>query len=203
MTDYVWVSTVMSNASLIAMTTTDISERDIESSIAGVNALKAGEPVDPLHLPQSIYMDKGKKANLPPVFDANGYYIVNGTVADILSRYDLGEGGLYPVKVWQSDRATQVEGPWFCWVFGNLKSAFTKANSVNMLDRGPAGGEWARMPYSPADFEVAVTSEALSGPDVWLDLRLFKTVFMSRELGDELAAANLGQFFELYRAKIV
>lgn len=203
MTDYVWVSTVMSNASLIARTTTDISERDIESSIAGVNALKAGKPVDPSHLPKSIYLDKGKKAKFPPVFDANGYYIVNGTVADILSRYDLGEGGLYPVNVWQSDRATPVEGPWFCWVFGNTKSAFSKAKSVNMLDRGVAGGEWAKMPYTPADFEVAVTSEALSGPDVWLDLRLFKTVFMSRELGDELAAANLGQFFELYRAKIV
>jgi len=202
-TDYVWVSTVMGNASLIVMATTDIVEEDLERAKSGLKALKEGQPVDPLHLPQSVYMAKGKKANLPPVFDANGYYIVNGTVADILSRYDLGEGGLYPVKVWQSDRATPVQGRWFCWVFGNLKSAFTKANSVNMLDRGVAGGEWAKMPYTPADFEVAVTSEALSGPDVWLDLRLFKTVFMSRELGDELATANLGQILELYRAKIV
>ena len=193
----------MSDASLIAMTTTDISETDRASAIAGIKALTAGKPVDPSQLPKSIYMDKGKKANLPPVFDANGFYVVNGTVAEILSRHDLGEGGLYPVDVWQSDRATPVKGPWFCWTFGNTKCAFTKANSVNLRDFGPSDSEWANMPYAPADFDVAVTRDALGGPEVWLDLPLFKAVFMSRELGDELVAANLGQFFRLYRAKII
>lgn len=203
MSDYVWVSNLMNDSTMIAMTTTDISERDIESSIAGQKALKAGKPVDPLNLPKSIYMDDGVRAKLPPLFDANGFYVVNGPVVDVLTRFDLGEGGLYPVSVWQSDRATLFEGRWFCWTFGNRKSAFSKANSTNLVPFGPGDGEWASMPYNPADFDIAVTREALNGPDVWLDPPLFKTVFMSRKLGDELVAANLGQFFRLYRAKII
>lgn len=203
MNEYVWVSNLMSDASLIVMATTDIAEEDLERAKSGLKALKGGQPVEFSALPKSVYLPRERRGSLPPVFDANGYYIVNGTVADILSRYDLGEGGLYPVNVWQSDRVTAGEGRWFCWTFGNRKSAFSKANSVNLEPFGPADSEWAMMPWSPTDFDIAVTSEALGGPDVWLDLPLFKTVFMSRELGDELVAANLGQFFRLYRAKVV
>lgn len=203
MSEYLWVSNVMSNASLIIMATTDVVEENLESAKSGLKALKGGQPVDPATLPRSVYLPKVKLGSLPPLFDANGFYIVDETVANILSRHDLGEGGLYPVDLWQSDRATPVKGLWFCWTFGNTKSAFTKAHSTNMLDRGPPGGEWAMMPWSPADFDVAVTRDALGGPEVWLDHRLFKTVFMSRELGDELVAANLGQFFRLYRTKVI
>lgn len=203
MNEYVWVSNLMGDASLIVMATTDIVEEDLERAKSGLKALKAGQPVEFSAIPKSVYLPSERRGSLPPVFDANGFYIVDETVANILSRHDLGEGGLFPVDVWQSDRATSVEGQWFCWTFGNTKSAFTKAHSTNMLDRGPPGGEWAMMPWSPADFDVAVTRDALGGPEVWLDHRLFKTVFMSRELGDDLTKAGFASVLRLTKGRVV
>ena len=94
MNDYVWVSNVMNDASVIVMATTDIVEEDLERAKSGLKALKGGQPVESSALPKSVYLPSERRGSLPPVFEANGYYIVNGTVADILSRYDLGEGGL-------------------------------------------------------------------------------------------------------------
>ncbi|MEL6878403.1 MAG: hypothetical protein AAGL68_09945 [Pseudomonadota bacterium] len=202
MSDYVWVSNVMNDSVLIVMASSDIAEENKDKAIAGLKALKSWYSVDPESLPKRIYLGEGKGTNLPPIFDVNGYYIVSGQIAEILVRYDLGGGALHPVQVLQSDKATPVGGDWHCWVFGNRKSAFSKQSSRNLEPFGTSE-EWAEMPYDPADFDVAVTSAAKEGADVWLDPPMFKTIFLGKELGDELSAAGLGKAMRIYRATVV
>ncbi|WP_199857728.1 hypothetical protein [Erythrobacter sp. EC-HK427] len=50
---------------------------------------------------------------------------------------------------------------------------------------------------------IAVSRAALQGPDVWLDDGLFKSLFMSRRLGDALEAAGLKETPFLYKARVV
>jgi len=53
------------------------------------------------------------------------------------------------------------------------------------------------------DGNVAVSSSALDGADVWLDDGLFKSLFLSGPHGDALEAAGLKEALFMYRARVV
>lgn len=59
----------------------------------------------------------------PPsdLFYARSYWIVSARAAAIIRRFDLGEGGLYPVTQgrYRRDRTTRVDGEYFTWIWGN------------------------------------------------------------------------------------
>ena len=59
------------------------------------------------------------------------------------------------------------------------------------------------MPWTPADDDVAVSDQALPGPDVWLDNMLFQSVFLSGPLGDALDAAGLREAFHLFKCRVI
>ena len=49
---------------------------------------------------------EGQHYRLPHLFYGYGYWVVSGVAADILRTFDLGRGGLYPVRVLKKDRRT-------------------------------------------------------------------------------------------------
>ena len=58
------------------------------------------------------------------------------------------------------------------------------------------------LPFSCADDDIAVSPLAVEGPDVWVDPTLFKSVFLSRALGDALVEAGMRASMGLYRARV-
>ena len=56
-----------------------------------------------------------------------GYWVVSGVAADILRMFDLGRGGLYPVRVLKNDRR--------CLNFGNQKTVLVTEQSKNIHQR--------------------------------------------------------------------
>lgn len=46
-------------------------------------------------------------------FMAGPFYAVKGMLADVLSQFDLGEGGLIPFPIYRADKITPVEGEYF------------------------------------------------------------------------------------------
>ncbi len=55
---------------------------------------------------------------------AAGAVVVSAACADILRQFDLGHSSLYPIKLFQHDRGTPVEGEYFCLNIGERKDAF-------------------------------------------------------------------------------
>ena len=53
------------------------------------------------------------------------------------------------------------------------------------------------------DDDAAVSRAALTGPDVWVDPLLFKSLFLSGPLGDALAEAGMREAFALLRCRVV
>lgn len=142
---------------------------------------------------------------MPDLFWAMSQWIVSSKAADILRQHDLGGGALYPVSdgVFQKDGKTRVPGDYFCWVFGNTKSAFLAAEtpSVQPLEAGTEG-LW-RLPAKLSDGAITVARLAMSGPEIWLDPTLFKSVFLSRPLGDALEQAGLHTAFRLFKCRVI
>ena len=209
MSDTVWISDLLADPEVAVMVNTDISVNDVERSIEGEKLLKAGKPVPRDLCPRQIWNDETFETpetfdRMPDVFIAHGHCIVSERAADVLRQFDLGGGALYPLDaVLQKDRKTPVPGEYFCWIFGNVKEAFLGDESP---DARPfvsgLHGEW-KMPFVHRDGQLAVSTDALRGPDVWVDPRLFKSVFVSGPLGNALDQAGLREAFRLFLCRVL
>lgn len=66
------------------------------------------------------------------LFAVGGFYAVKGRLAQVLSRFDLGEGGLIPFPIYQADLVTPIKGEFFLLNFGARKSSCLPDQSINV-----------------------------------------------------------------------
>jgi hypothetical protein len=205
----VWISDFLRQSELVVMFNSDIAENNVEGAIQGLNLLTPGSPVPRDLCPRHVWNEKGRKEpkRLPHLSMINGYPVISEAAAAVVGKFDLGDGALYRIDgAFQSDRATPIEGKYFCWVFGNQKHAFQPEESP---DKRPFGvkvdGKYLRwnLPIIPKDDGLAVSSTAVEGPDVWVDPLLFKSVFLSSRLAEALDQAGLRNAFRLFRCRVV
>lgn len=205
MTDNVWISSVLTDPDLVLMMETDIVAKDAPKAIEALNLLNAGKSVPAQMCPRTIWPGETAKVSdrLPDLFLANAYPIVSERGAAVLRQFDLGGGSLHAVEtVLQKDRQTPISGTFYCWIFGNTKTAFSAEQSTGARPfAGPNSGRW-KMPFVHKDDELAVSPEAVGGPDVWVDPTLFKSVFLSGRLGEALTNAGLAKAFRLFRCRV-
>ncbi|WP_143074696.1 hypothetical protein [Methylobacterium sp. ap11] len=205
MNEYVWLSDARQDTRLIMPVETDISIGNTEMAIRGEDLSSKGMHVPEDLCPKKIWLHdtKRKMRKMPDLFWAKGQWIVSERAADIISGFSLGEGALYPVRegVFQTDRETRLDGNYFCWTFGCVKDAFLPDMSKNL--RKPAiPGLWWTLPGALHDGDIAVSSQSAIGPDVWIDKMLFKSLFLSKSLGDALSEAELDKPFRIVKSYI-
>jgi len=90
----------------------------------------------------------------------------------------MGRGALYPVKIFQHDRTTPVEGEFFSLSFGNQKTALVKGQSPKLRDANLGDNSWL-LPFVLKDGDLTVTPQALDGPDLWIDTGVRRAIFGS------------------------
>jgi len=123
-------------------------------------------------------------------------------MADVLRRFDLGQGALYPVRVLEYDRETPVEGNYFHINFGNVKEAFLPEMSPTAQRRHDGIDIWKRIVPAKND-EMAVRGTALTGPDIWIDPRFYNAFFLRGCLVQALKAAKLTRGLWLSRCRVI
>lgn len=203
MSDLVWVSGAMMDPRQMRPLTSDIADRDIHRAVDSGNRNDAGEALGPDCFPAAIWPSEYAVRSwnaMPDLFFAGSYWVISQACANVLRRFDLGNGALYPVIVFKKDRKTKLEGDYFCLNFGNVKHAFLPNESPNTRDW--PGGRRA-LPFVEQDFDVAVSREALSGPDIWIDPFLTRSFFISGPLGDALKAAKVSSWFKLKKCRVI
>lgn len=163
----------------------------------------AGEPLGPDCFPLEIYgapNAKAKDYQLLDLFYAGSYWAVSKVAADIFCQFDRGDGGLYPVEIFESDRKTPVSGEWFCINFGNRKESFLPDASRNLSPF--VRGIWT--PPIPGNYgDIALSSAALSGPDIWIEPRVFGAIFFSANLGAALKKGNAVRGLFLKKCRVI
>ncbi|PDV90346.1 hypothetical protein CO652_02890 [Rhizobium sp. H4] len=156
---------------------------------------QAGERMSAEHFPKEIfakYPDKKEKKQADLVLAA-GAVVVSASCADVLRQFDLGHSSLYPIKLFQHDRKTPVEGEYFCLNIGERKDVFLRKHSQRVMEFGD--GTLSMWP-DIHDNEVAVSPAALEGsPDLWVSPPLNRIFFLSDRLTQALRAAKMGRVF--------
>lgn len=173
---------------------------DLEDSAAieALNRNDAGEPLPAAMFPKMIWAaEPGLQLRaLPPLFWANGFWVINGECGDVLRSCNLGSGALYPVDLLQNDRSTKVPGDFHCLNFGNVKPTFLPEKSAR-ADQNPFNPAVWYPETNLRDGDIAVSRAALDGPDLWLSPPLKRAFFVSDRLAAALKSAGVDKPFGL------
>jgi hypothetical protein len=207
MTETVWVSDAPMDTTLIKRVEADVTLSNVERAIEISKLTHKGNNIPADWLPKKIYARTKKINSLPHLFFANVCWCVSEKSAEVLSKFDLGVGGLTPVSFFQPDHKTPIEGDHYILNFGTKKNAFSRENSPatrvsSMLVPGEVPKDWG-LPYEMADGLVSVSQAALEGPDIWFDPKLRSAFFVSDRLGKALAKAKLIDPFRLYLCNVI
>lgn len=208
MSDHVWLSTALADVGLVGKLDTDIWVQNTDLAVEAEKRNKRGRSVPGDMCPKKIWGDDRAPhfKTIPHLVSAQCHWIVSAQAADVLRQFDLGGGAIYPVAdgLFQKDQVTRVPGDCFCWIFGNSKAAFLEQHSPAAKPMSGADTrDWCTMPHDLADDDIAVAGAAQDGPDVWVDPRLFQSLFLSGRLGDALEGAGLRKAFRLLRCRVI
>ena len=204
MSNAVWLSLAMADARRLRPFTNDLAS-DENRLIAIQRSNNAGEVLNKDDFPEAIWGSKERGATtfktLPDLFYGYGYWVVSDRCADVLRGFDLGSGSLHPVKVFEKDKVTPIgDHGWFCWNFGNKKNVFLPDKSKNI---SPFSGNRWHPRATLGDNEIAVSPQALIGPDIWIDPLLFNSLFLSDALVKALKKAKCTSGFSLKKCQVV
>lgn len=203
----VWVSGAMMDDRLLRLPlATDLVEQDGARAIEALNRNDAGEPLPPDWFPRLICpSDDARRplGQLPELFPANTFWIVSQRCADVLRRFDLGQGALHPVRVVQKDRTTPVAGHHWCLNFGNVKRCFLPAGSPRAIRNEGALTDMWFPPFAMKDGDIAVSASASTGPDIWIDPALKMAFFVSDPLASALKAAGAATPFGFRKCRLL
>jgi hypothetical protein len=217
MADDVYYSNIYGNFAVFAKVNTGVDEQDyseisknnrpvIDRLLENDRKNSTGQKLTLEELTQQFFGDRDarKIEKLPEAFFANGYITVQQKCADVFARFDLGATDLVPAKFYQKDRKTEIHGSFYVFNFGCTKQSLLPEQStgVKVLVQTEDGPIW-RLPLREEDGQVALSSLALTGPDLWFENRMPQVIFMSGRLRDALKAEKLDGPFKFFKCRVV
>lgn len=156
-------------------------------------------------LPADLYHNKRRGAPRPkrhPDMFASGFMILSSKAADIVKQFDLGEGALYPVRLWENDAKTRVPGDFFYLTHGNRKTGFLPEKSPEAFD--PYGNKKVWLPPpNPVNDQLYFSREALEGVDIWRDNKCYFGIMLSDRLVSTLKDAGIARDWKLLRCPVI
>lgn len=140
------------------------------------------------------------------IFAVGGFFAVKGKLAEVLSRFDIGSGGLIPFPIYKADLVTPYEGEFFLLNFGAQKNSILTEQSRNVVKfavNRTTGMQLWEVNSWIEDGDVALSPAALEGPDLWFEPIIYNKIFLSDALVEALRKAKLDEDWCLTQCRIV
>ncbi|MCT4655334.1 MAG: hypothetical protein N4A65_05960 [Cohaesibacter sp.] len=165
-----------------------------------------GETLQREDFPEAMAVyDEKRFQCMKAVFWAAGFLAVNQDLAKILSRFDLGTGGLVPFPIYEADETSLYPAHYSFLNFGSQKDCFLPEESRNTflqsIRRKDSRKIWSIAPEQDGD--IAVSKAALDGPDLWMDPSVRRRFFMSDGLAEALIASKIKIDWRLTKCRVI
>ena len=160
-------------------------------------------------LPEAVAVFNKKQFNLVgDLFVAGRFYAARERLAEVLGRFDFGDGGLVPFEIYENDLKTPIEGKFYYINFGARKRSFLPKQSKNVelvaaAAESVTGDDIWKIAASARDGDVALSGAALVGADIWIEEIVRRQIFMREEVVAALREAKLKTDFQLKECRIV
>lgn len=177
-----------------------------QEHLDALRAYSQGIAVPRMKLPEAdAVFDKKLFSRVGEMFFSAGFFVVTGKTAEVLSRFDLGVGGLIPFPVYEADLATPYPGEFFLLNFGCIKNTILIDQCEDarkfVVDKDSGLQIW-HINRSRSEGEVVLAPHALEGPDLWFEEAVHNKIFLSDALGQALLDIGMGDVFRLTRCRI-
>lgn len=150
--------------------------------------------------------DPGRFKKQREIFYVGPFLAVKGKFAKELAGIDLGNGGLIPFTIYAADRITPLQEEFFVLSIGNQKNTFISERSQNVrklgVDKNSGHQFWAINGWFK-DGEIAVSAEALAGPDLWIEETVNNKLFISNRCAEAIHRVGLSGAFELRECTVL
>lgn len=223
MTREVWISGILSDYLLSSKTGLrwkypgkpwSAAQHEIEGPLDhGVERLRLynkGFSLPERHIPEALAIWNPKSfARFGDVF-ATYQFVLRPALAEIFAKFDLGEGGVTPLPVYQVDLQTPAPGEFYLLRLGARKTSFLPDLSnqedyrirPSYTDRNTGEAIW-KIGSNIVDGDVVVSHAAITGADLWCETNVFDRLFMSDALAEALLRAKLKKVdFRLKRCRV-
>ncbi|MEO9827732.1 MAG: hypothetical protein ABJF50_25345 [Paracoccaceae bacterium] len=167
-----------------------------------------GRTIRPNQFPESIavWNEDAFAKRVKDIWWAGPFLTVNQRIADVISQFDLGSGGLVPVPLFKAD----LETPWpekhYYINYGGPKDTLVPEESKK-VDFWFEIPDTAKKMYQLApyleDGDVALSRKALVGPDLWVEKAFKPMLFLNGQVVDALVAAKINVDLDLKQCRIV
>lgn len=175
---------------------------------AAMQRYAQGNALERTELPEAaaVWDEKSFKKVMDIFTCGGGVYVVKGKLAEVLSRFDLGDGGLIPFSIFKADLETAYPGEFFLLNFGCIKNTLLPEQCEDaqkfFVDKNSGLQVWKVNQLRP-EGKVVVSSRALVGPDLWFEEAAHNRIFVSDALAQALIEIGMGDVFKLKRCQIV
>ncbi|MEM8787921.1 MAG: DUF1629 domain-containing protein [Pseudomonadota bacterium] len=200
----VWVSTALHEAELMSFHWLEPENPSSEVLQGGARPNLRGESLPAEVFPTALYWKAGhkRKRALPMVFEGEGWVIVREDFAEIWRQHDAGAGNIYPVKLFQNNKKTLIEGSYYCLNFGQAKSVIDVEQSNVTTHKGILV-DTHRPEYDAQPGDIVVSAAALGGPDIWVDPSVRGAFFVSEAMRNAFHAAKLDRALHLTPCRLL
>lgn len=175
------------------------------------------------NVPEKGKLDKQGK-RLSPFFVTEDKSFATQATLDIFSNFETGNAVFHPVKFYEYNNekfdevqlgnsephmfepGELIDEPASLIMPMNIKDSFSHDHSPEVVEKLiEAPAVWARpgAEYNMPDDIVALSKDALVGPDIWIEHKFRETFFLSERLVNSLKEAGIADHFDLVRARIV
>ncbi|MGL4280446.1 MAG: hypothetical protein ACRCS0_08775, partial [Albidovulum sp.] len=115
MNEKIWMSEVYQKTEAFRMFSVALKDEERPASFSNAEIVDTnarnlrGEPLPRSRFPEALYHLRPQKyaKSVPPVLNPN-YLCLRADAADIFRQYDMGQGALYPVQLYEYDKVTPV-----------------------------------------------------------------------------------------------
>ncbi|OWV31236.1 imm11 family protein [Halomonas campaniensis] len=201
----IWATNALTDPALIYAFVKDNVLEDKERAIDTMKRIERGEALPTDSFPKEAYVksEYHHYKKLPDIFSAGGLWVVSGRFAEVLRRFELGQTGLHPVKLFHHDRKTPFEGEYFTLAFGETKDTFVPEESPKARKAPFTNGDIWEPRHADNEDSLALSSEALKGVDLWIEKRIVDAFFLSDPLLRALKDEKLSKVLDPYRCRVV
>lgn len=181
--------------------------RSSADQMAAINKYVRGFKLERNELPETAAVwHQQSFARMGELFATAGFYVVRKKLHDVLSRFDLGEGELVPFTIYEADLETPLDEEFWLLNFGAIKETFLPEQSENVkkgVVRKATGQQLWKINGWAENDDVALSREALSGPDLWFEEVVSRKIFLSDALVQALTEAKLADAWQLTQCRVI